>query len=78
MPVLLLLLKTKGPRADHLRGALDVPLVDDKRDWPALDMDDEPAADVDVAPPGGQASGGMATISTTDSLSVVLGMTSIL
>jgi hypothetical protein len=38
-PVLPLLLKTKEPRADHPRGALVVPLVDDKRDRPALDVD---------------------------------------
>jgi hypothetical protein len=53
MPVLPLLLKTKGPRADHLRGALDMPLVNDKQDQPALDVDNEPAADVDIALPGG-------------------------
>jgi hypothetical protein len=49
MPVLPLLLKTKGPRADCLQGALDVPSVDVKRDWLALDVDNEPAIDVDVA-----------------------------
>jgi hypothetical protein len=37
---------------------LDVPSVDDKRDWPALDVDDELAADADIALPGGQASEG--------------------
>jgi hypothetical protein len=70
MPVLNLLLKTKGPRDDGLRGALDMLLVDDKWGWPALVVDDDL--------PGGQASGGMANIATTDSLSEVLAMTSLL
>ncbi len=63
-----------------------MPLVDDKRDQSALDVDnepaadvddDEPAADVDVALPEGRASGEMAYISTTDLLSEVLAMTSL-
>jgi hypothetical protein len=61
MPVLPLLLKTKGPRADRQQGALDVPLVDDERDQPALNVDNYLR--------GGQASGGMANTATTDLLS---------
>jgi hypothetical protein len=56
---------------------LEVLSVNDKWDWSALDVDDELAADVDVALPGGQSNGGMANISTTDLLSEVSAMTSL-